>query len=188
MKKFIKDIVNIQTGIFARPAVTGELVYLQTKHFDKFGNLHSALHPDLPCEGVSEKHLLKKGDVLLVAKGTKNFATVFENHNLLAVASTSFLILRVSDENVLPDYLVWFLNHPTTQALLKSKARGTSIPSIRKAALDEIEISIPPVEKQKLIMKLSKFVNKETEIRNQLTDLKKQLIEQIIINEINNRI
>ena len=132
MKSFLKDITNIQTGLFAKPAGIGELVYLQAKHFDEFGKLLSGLHPDIQVEGISEKHLLKDGDVLFSAKGTKNFAAVFENHNEPSVASTSFFVIRPTDNKVLPQFLAWFLNNPTTQTLLKAQAIGTSIPSISK--------------------------------------------------------
>ena len=46
------------------------MVYLQAKHFDVNGQLLAALHPDLMADGISEKHLLKDGDVLFAAKGT----------------------------------------------------------------------------------------------------------------------
>ena len=138
MKTLVKYITNIQTGLFAKPAGIGELVYLQSKHFDEYGQLHSVLHPDLVAEGISEKHLLKNGDVLFAAKGTKNFAAVFENHNEPSVASTSFFVIRPSDKKVLPQYLAWFLNNHTTQTLLKGQAIGTSIPSISKQVLENL--------------------------------------------------
>ena len=92
LKTLIKNITTIQTGLFAKPSGSGDLVYLQSKHFDEFGQLQTVLHPDLKAESISEKHLLKEGDVLFAAKGNKNFATVFENHNEAAVASTSFFV------------------------------------------------------------------------------------------------
>ena len=110
MKKLIKDTAYIQTGLFAKPSGTGELVYLQSKHFDEYGQLHALLHPDLDADGISDKHLLRDGDVLFAAKGTKNFATVFENHHEPAVASTSFFVIRPTDKNLLPQYLAWILN------------------------------------------------------------------------------
>ena len=126
MKTLAKDITNIQTGLFAKPAGIGELVYLQSKHFDENGQLHSVLHPDLLAEGIAEKHLLKDGDVLFAAKGTKNFAAVFENHNEPSVASTSFFVIRLSDNKVLPQFLAWFLNNHSTQTLLKGQAIGSA--------------------------------------------------------------
>lgn len=184
MKTLIKDITNIQTGLFAKPDDMGELVYLQSKHFDEHGQLHSVLYADLPAEGISEKHLLKDGDVLFAAKGTKNFAAVFENHNEPSVASTSFFVLRLTDKKILPEYLAWFLNHPGTQKLIKDNARGTSIPSIRKTVLEDLEISIPSIERQRMVIQLTALVRKENELRMSILQQRKQLIEQQIINAI----
>jgi restriction endonuclease S subunit len=184
LKALIKDIAHIQTGLFAKPTGIGELAYLQSKHFDEQGRLQAVLHPDLMAEGIAEKHLLRAGDVLFSAKGTKNFAAVYENRNPAAVASTSFFVMRLINHNILPEFLAWFLNHPQTQSLLKGQARGTSIPSITKSALEDLELVIPPVEKQILIVRLSQLILHETELRERVITQRKQLVEQQIINAI----
>ena len=184
MKTLIKDITNIQTGLFAKPAGIGELLYLQSKHFDEFGQLHSVLHPDLPAEGISEKHLLKDGDVLFAAKGTKNFAAVFENHNEPSVASTSFFVIRPADKKVLPQFLAWFLNNPTTQTILKGQAIGTSIPSISKQVLENLEIPVPDIKTQKAIIEISKLRNMEKTLKQEIETLREKQIQQQIINAI----
>jgi hypothetical protein len=116
----LTNIATLQTGLFAKPLSMGEVVYLQSKHFDEQGNLSANLHPDLSIEDISAKHLLRAGDVLFAAKGTKNFAAVYEEHNLPAVASTSFFVIRLLSSDVLPEYMAWFLNNPNTQASLKA--------------------------------------------------------------------
>lgn len=184
MKPLIKDITITKTGLFAKPTGKGKVVYLQSKYFDEYGNLTAALYPDLESDSISDKHLLNAGDVLFAAKGTKNFATVYESGNPPAVASTSFFVIRLTDKNVLPEFLAWFLNHPQTQSLLKGKARGTSIPSITKSVLENLELVIPPIEKQKLIVRLSQLVLQETDLRERIFTQRKQLIEQQIINAI----
>ncbi|WKZ77527.1 MAG: restriction endonuclease subunit S [Candidatus Kapaibacterium sp.] len=184
MKTLIKDIAIIQTGLFAKPAGIGELVYLQSKNFDEYGQLHSELHPDLVADGISEKHLLKDGDVLFAAKGTKNFAAVFENHNEPSVASTSFFVIRPSDKKVLPHYLAWFLNSHTTQTLLKGQAIGTSIPSISKQVLENLEITIPNIETQQAILQITNLRNKEKSLKQKIETLREKQIQQQIINAI----
>ena len=184
MKVRIKDITHIQTGLFAKPSGMGDLVYLQSKHFDEYGHLYAVLHPDLVSEGISEKHLLKDGDVLFAAKGTKNFAAVFENHNEPSVASTSFFVIRPTDNKVLPQFLAWFLNNHTTQTLLKGQAIGTSIPSISKQVLENLEIPVPEIKKQKAIVEISKLRNKEKSLKQKIETLREKQIQQQIINAI----
>ncbi|MCO6496841.1 MAG: restriction endonuclease subunit S [Chitinophagaceae bacterium] len=184
METLIKYITHIQTGLFAKPAGTGELVYLQAKYFDEYGELHSVLQPDLLAEGIAEKHLLKDGDVLFAAKGTKNFAAVYENHNEPSVASTSFFVIRLTDNKVLPQFLAWFLNNHTTQALLKSHAIGTSIPSISKQVLENLVIPVPDISTQIAIVEISKLRNKEKSLKQKIETLREKQIQQQIINAI----
>ena len=185
MKTLIKDITNIQTGLFAKPLGEGGVIYLQVKHFDEFGQLQSVLHGDLQSAYVSKKHLLKDGDVLFAAKGTKNFAAVFENHNEPSVASTSFFVIRPSDKKVLPQYLAWFLNNHTTQTLLKGQAIGTSIPSISKHVLENLEITVPNIEIQKAILQITKLRNKEKSLKQEIETLKDIKINQQLFQAIN---
>ena len=184
LKMLLKNITNIQTGIFAKPTGDGELIYLQAKQFDEYGQLHSVLYPDLLAEGISEKHLLKEGDVLFAAKGTKNFAAVFENHNEPSVASTSFFVIRPTGNKVLPLFLAWYLNNPATQTLLKGQAIGTSIPSISKQVLENLEIPIPDIKTQMAIVEISKLRNKEKALKQKIEVLREKRIQQQIINSI----
>ncbi len=185
MKTTLKHIATIQTGVFAKPVQKGEIVYLQAKHFDENGGLIETLYPDLNADNRIEKHVLKKGDVLFAAKGTKNFAAWYNNDSISAVASTSFFVIRLKEKNVLPGYLTWFLNHPRTQLLLKAHARGTSIASISKVVLSDLEIPIPDIQKQKLILKIFKLRNKEKKLKQQIGALKEKEIQHILINVIN---
>jgi restriction endonuclease S subunit len=128
--------------------------------------------------------LLKKGDVLFAAKGSKNFAAWYENDKMPAVASTSFFVIRLIDNNILPGYLTWFLNHPDTQTLLKGQARGSSIASISKAVLSELEIPIPSTQKQELILRIFKLRNRERNLKQQIETLREIEIQNLLINAI----
>jgi len=184
LKKLIKEISSLQTGYFGKPSGKGNVVYLQSKHFNEYGQLQNILYPDLEADNISEKHLLKEGDVLFAAKGTKNFAAVFENHNEPAVASTSFFVIKLMDVRILPHYLTWFLNSYETQTLLKGQAIGTSIPSISKQVLENLEISVPNIETQEAILQITKLRNREKALKQQIEMLREKQIQQQIINAI----
>jgi restriction endonuclease S subunit len=187
LKTIIKHIANIQTGIFAKPIPEGQIVYLQAKHFDENGQLISSLHPELKAENISDKHLLQHGDVLFAAKGTKNFAAWYESKNQPAVASTSFFVIRVQENfqnKILPDYLAWYINQPISQKFLKGKAMGTSIVSISKSVLEELEISIPDLQTQRAILKITQLRNSEQNLKKEIETLREKQIQQQIINAI----
>lgn len=182
--KRLGDISTIQTGLFAKSNAKGDIVYLQAKHFNENGQLSTSLHPDLESWSISEKHLLKPGDVLFAAKGLKNFAAVYESHNPPSVASTSFFVIRLRDNNVLPQFLAWHLNHPVAQKFLKAGAIGSSIPSISKAVLESLEIPIPSMETQEAILKVTSLRKLELSIKKQMEDLQEKYIQNVLIKSI----
>lgn len=184
MKTTIKDISTIQTGLFAKPSKEGELVYLQSKHFDDYGQLDSLLHPDLMAKGISDKHILKHGDILFAAKGVKNFATVYERHNLPAVASTSFFVIRLNTQTIKPEYLAWHLNSQSTQSLIKGQALGTSIASISKSVLENLEITVPSISIQDAILQITKLRHQEKVLKSKIENLREKQIQQQIFNAI----
>jgi restriction endonuclease S subunit len=187
LKIKLEHIATIQTGIFAKPVSKGKVVYLQVKYFDEHGQLQSTLHPDLEYDNISEKHLLKPNDVLFAAKGTKNFAAWYESENMPAVASTSFFVIRIQNNfqtKILPEYLVWFINHPISQSFLKANAIGSSIASISKVVLEKLEISIPDVQTQKNILKISHLRDKEKNLKKLIETLREKQIQAMLIQAV----
>ena len=91
MKKELKHIAKIQTGVFAKTVAKGDIAYLQPKYFDEQGKLTVNLEPDLNSVGVSEKHILKQGDIIFAAKGSKNFAFHFKLQKLARLHPLHFL-------------------------------------------------------------------------------------------------
>jgi len=184
LKTTLENIASISTGVFAKPVKEGEIVYLQARHFDENGLLISELHPDLMADDIGKKHLLKSGDVLFAAKGNKNFASVIEDQYPKSVASTSFFVIRLNDNRVLPEYFAWFMNSPTTQLFLKSTALGSSIASISKAVLEKLEISVPDIQTQRVILKITNLRSQEKRIRQKIESLQEIIIQQKISNAI----
>lgn len=187
MRKRIGDIAKIKTGVYLKPTAQGELVYLQAKHFNEEGELSSELFPDIEWQEVSENHHLKPGDVLFAAKGFKNFATVYEQRNLPAVASTSFFVISITKNHIVPEFLAWFLNDSDTQFFLKGRAKGTSIPSISKETLEALEIPIPSLDKQKMVVQIHQTRRKEKQIRAKLEIQKDQQIQILIKQAIDKK-
>lgn len=188
MKTILKYITDIQTGLYAQTISSGTVIYLQAKHFNENGQLNYSILPDLAMNAQTEKHLLKDGDILFAAKGSKNFATQYENKNGYCVASSTFLVIKIRNEfysKILPEYLCWFLNHSKTQEWIKAIARGSSIPSISKVDLQELEISIPAINKQKTILKIDSLQKQEQSLLKKIQFLKEQYIQRRLISVIN---
>lgn len=187
METTLQNIASIHSGIYARPASYGEIVYVQAKHFNENGKLNMSLIPDLQMDDQVTRHLLQDEDILFSAKGNKNFATIYEKENGPCVASSTFMIIRLRrdiKQTVSSEYLAWYINHPSTQSWLKTNAIGSSTLSISKATLSMMEIPLPTLEKQKAILRLNSLRLLEQSIQKQLSDLKDNYLQQLLITSV----
>ena len=185
LKKMIKlhNIAVIQTGVFAKVAPNPNALYLQQSDFDGNGELRNTAQPTITID--NQKHLLSAGDLLLASKGNNNICVVVPKLEQQSVASPSFLVIRLCDKtSVLPEYVAWYINLPATQKVLAAQARGTSIMSISKATLGELEIPIPPLEKQQKYIKLSKLQKRELQIYAAIAERRKQVLDYKMIKNI----
>lgn len=180
----IKDIVQIQTGIYEKPVAFGEVYYVQARHFDENRNFISTVTPELPLDNKLEKHFLQKGDVLVASKGYDHFAVAYEGIIKPAVASSMFIVLRPKTE-ISPQYLAWFINHPNTQNILTGNSKGTALPSITKSDIGDLTISIPNLKIQETILKINELRKKEKTLKVGIENLKDVIIQNTILKYLN---
>lgn len=183
MFMILGQIAEIKTGIFAKPGPVGEAVYLISRHFDESGQIKDGVQANLIVDKSVGRHLLKPHDVLFAAKGPKNFAAVY-NGEFPAVASTTFFVIRLAVPEVIPEYLVWQLNSPTTETFLKSQAIGSAMVSIPKSALWNLKIAVPAIEKQRRILEIARLSKAEYDLRLKIAERRMTQIQQQIINAI----
>ncbi len=179
----LHNIAVIQTGVFAKVVPNPNALYLQQSDFDGNGELRNTTQPTITV--ANQKHLLTAGDLLLASKGNNNMCVIVPEIEQKCVASPSFLVIRLHDKSaILPEFVAWYLNLPTVQNTLAAQALGTSIMSISKATLGELEIPIPPIERQKKYMELSKLQKREQELYKTIAERRKQILEYKMIKNI----
>ena len=184
MKVFLQNIAQLLSGLFAKPDIDADTLYLQGSHFNEFGEFDSNVKPYLNAYQKNPKHLLSEGDILFAAKGLNNFAVVYNRGIGKAVASSSFIILRVNHEyyeQVMPEYLAWYLSNDPHVRLFH-KQLGTTIPSISIEKLSRMEIEIPSLETQREIIHIQFLRNREKQILRDLESHKDQLIKHQLLN------
>lgn len=184
MIKKLGEVIKIKSGVFAKGGANPDLFYIQSTDFDKQRYWNKTLNPILSNTTKFTSHILNVGDVLFASKGRDFFAVVYDGKFQPAVASTTFLVLQVQSDVVLSDYIAWYINHPKTQSLLWSFAKGSAIPSISKTILEQIEISIPQISKQMAILEVSKLQVIEKRIHKQIVKLRQEYINELTYKSI----
>ena len=179
----LNNIATIQTGVFAKTTPNPNALYLQQSDFDGNGKLRNTIQPTIIV--ANQTHLLTAGDLLLASKGNNNMCVIVPGIEQECVASPSFLVIRLHDKSaILPEFVAWYLNLPTVQNTLAAQARGTSIMSISKATLGELEIPIPPTERQRRYIELSKLQKREQELYKTIAERRKQILDYKMIKNI----
>ncbi len=124
-----------------------------------------------------EKSFLKKGDILFQAKGNKFEAILINKDYENLISNQIYFNIRVSQE-ILPEYLVWYLNSEDAKLYYEKNTSGSTVKSINKKALEQLEIEVPTLEKQTEIVNLLKGFSIEKE-----QTLKYLGKKEILINE-----
>ncbi|MCD8518932.1 MAG: restriction endonuclease subunit S [Flavobacterium sp.] len=170
--------------MFEKVGVNPNVFLVQSTDFDENRNWIEMVNPVLDMSSKLEKHLLYKDDVLFVAKGREFFAVVYDGKYTPAVASTTFLVMRVTDNNVKPEFIAWFLNHPKTQNVLAGFSKGTAINSVNIKAMSDLEIFIPSYAKQMLVLDVSRLQKEEVRLQNEIMKLKQQYNNELTFKYI----
>ena len=114
----------------------------------------------------------EKGDLLFSKDGTVGKVTIVENNNEFVVLS-SLAILKCNTSFIAPEYLFLVLKSPQFLFKAVSKKTGVAIKRIILKNLKNIEISLPSLEEQKVIIKKINELMKEN--KNILDATEKQL-------------
>ncbi len=86
---------------------------------------------EIEWKGNQNIPTIEQGDIAIIARGISNNAALMIGTEKV-VPSNQLLVLSVKSKEVLPEYLCWWLNRPSTQVILTGCHAGTSIPSISK--------------------------------------------------------
>lgn len=184
----LHEITEIKTGITFRNRLLdnlqGEVEVIQMKDVDIEGNLSERL-VRISRDLIKPKHLLQPGQIILLAKGKYTAASVIGESESKYVISSAFFSIRIkSGQQVLPAYLQWFLNQPEARSYFKSFASGTSMFSLPMSVLKNLEIPLPPVDRQEKIIKMIRLRKQERQTVLQLEEEKEKYVRQLIIENV----
>lgn len=173
----LKDIANILSGVYLRPSPSGGIAYLQVSDLQASLSEKNTLKVDFIPK--LSRYLLQKGDILFAGKGTKYLCQTF-NLDIQAVPSTTLYMIRPNREQVLPEYLCWFLNLPQTESLVRATQVGSSIPLIHKSSLEELEIPVPDLNTQSRALEIAALQQRERHILASIAEKRAMITNQIL--------
>lgn len=95
---------------------------------------------------------INKGDILISRLGEPLCKACIFPHNGYFITAVDVAILRISNDKVSDQYIMYLINSPWFKKQIKPYESGTTRKRISRKNLDKIEIPIPPIEEQQRIV------------------------------------
>jgi len=171
----IEDCADVRPGFSAKSAIEndpkGTLQVITAQHIAKgevysFNKDHSLL---IVPPKFYEKYLVMAGDILFMSRGISNHAVLIESVPDPTIAPLSFFIMRPK-RNVLPEYLVLYLNQDMMKGKLNEIRSGAGTPMISSKEFRALFIPLPPLVTQKKIAALWRLQMHEKQLLQQLAN------------------
>jgi len=131
--------------------------------------------------GRRRPDFLWPGDILFMARGTRNDAAVVKALPHNTVCTPNFFHLRLKPEafRLMPEFLAWQLNHVDAQRYFAMCSQGSAAPSVTKTQLGSLPIVVPSIERQKRMVKLADAATREMQLYQKLIDNRQRMIDAV---------
>jgi restriction endonuclease S subunit len=183
IKKYLDDLVQIHGGISFQPPEKAsdsiEIYLLQPKDVVIGKSLHDLENVmRVPFYGRIVDRL-QRGDVVLVSRCTESGyfrSALYEGGDEPVVTGSSLLVLRLRSGDIIPEYLVSYLNSAIGQNELHKLASGATIKFLPRAQLKSLLIPILPKEEQKAFVELEQNIRQQINLLNKQKDILSNLL------------
>ena len=155
---------------------TGTIGVIQMKDLTVHNRVDCSGLMRIKMEKFKEQHLVNRGDIIFRSRGQVTTSAILLDDPGKAVVAAPLIRIRVTGDSVFPEYLNWFINQIPAQAFLTSYAAGTTQKMISKQALENLEVLIPSLTRQKTIIELAMLAEEEQSLINKIADKRRQYI------------
>lgn len=186
MKLKLMELATVQMGYSFRsriePAENGEIKVIQMKDLSSENtvNRQELIAVDVP--NIQEHHLVQKGDLVFRSRGLDSTSAILTEDLGKAIVAAPLIKIRIKNNQIiLPEYLNWFIAQKDSQIFFTSRAKGTTQQMISRQAVDDLEVNVPSIDRQKSIVELASLAIKEQYLLEQIAKRKAQYISEVLL-------
>ncbi|MEC5127116.1 restriction endonuclease subunit S [Verrucomicrobiales bacterium BCK34] len=177
-QSFLKEIADVRIGLTLRGPDASKQIDEEGLHLLKIGDIKES-----GVIRIKTPHLIKvtksmerfkvaPNDLVIANRGGRMTAALVDE-KIQAIAGGQIYVVRADRKKVLPEYLWWFFNRPSTQRYLQYQASGSYVKTIPVQFIrEEMRIPVPPMETQHQIAEIAQLARQEAEILKELSTLK----------------
>ena len=131
------------------------------------------------AEKIDRKYFTREGDVVVRLRAPSSAVYIEKEDEGLLIHSL-LAVIRVHSNQVDAKYLAYYLNAQTIQRILKQDVKGTAIPMLKTKDLEQLAITLPPIEKQKALVQFLELADKEQILLQRLAEEKQRLSQAFL--------
>lgn len=133
-------------------------------------------------ELLKEEYLSRQGDIVvrLTAPYT---AVLIDDTTSGMVISSNFVVIRIEDKRLLPEYLFWLLNTQKVKHKIYENTTSNMLGAIKAKFLMDFELALLPTEVQQKIAQLNLLAKKESQLLKELAAEKEKLYSSLLDQE-----
>ena len=186
MKIKVKELATVQMGYSFRSRLEavedGGVAVIQMKDLRDDNTVDCGALAMIGMDDVKRHHLAQRGDLIFRTRGLLTTSAILLDDPGQAVVAAPLLRIRVIEpQAVLPEYLNWYISQRDAQIFLAGRARGTAQRMISKQAIEELEVALPTLEKQKAIVELALLVAREQTLLQSVAERREQYISTVLM-------
>lgn len=160
----------------------GEIAVIQMKDLRDDNIISNDTLTKLDMATMREHLFVQPGDLVFRSRGQVNTAAIVPENPVKTIVSAPLLRIRITKTDlIIPAYLKWYINQKDAQNFLNSRTEGTLLKMISKQVLEDLEIIIPTLEKQRRIVELAALFAREQFLLHTLIDKREQYLSTRLI-------
>lgn len=183
MKKMkLSDFATLQSGLVlnrkeARSEEETAKYYkrINMRSLNEYGELDRSDLDIFPSVEILDSAFLTQPNDIIVKLFTPIYPTLISEEDKGFIIPSQLVVIRVFDDQVLPEYLRYYLSAPEVSELMLSIEGWRSQRTIKVSTFADLEIPIPSIEKQKLIAKISAINSQRERLYKELIEEEKKL-------------
>lgn len=169
--KQIAEIADVLSGVAPQKRASGNASYVQIKDLKEVGE--QLLRGAAPS--AKRATPIESTDILVPSRGEGVIAFQPAASMLGAYAALDVYLIRPQTERVDSSYLIIALNSPSVQKALRMAATGSTLPRVPKQALEETQIPVPSLDRQRHIAAIGALARRSEELQKQRAEAETRL-------------
>lgn len=175
---FRRELISLKK----KEGVISTIPVVQPRDIKNFNHINTYNLEKTDVVNAKEKYFLYPNEVLFTNKG--DFKAAIWKNKVQTIASSAFYRIKLISEKYYPEFVALYLNSPSCKSQLNLRQNTERVSTITINELEQIDIPLLPLEKQKQLVELFLLYEKEVDIFEKIKQSRKKLINSILSQTI----